>query len=142
VAKPDIVDCSSAEARGGLPSCRDEERGRYAIQRRHYQYDLNPAGARPTLGAADYYLAFVEFDDQGWFAKRQQMEALMMLLQQIEREDQASGKSGHTPASDRASRPTVRRARWWTRKRQGEPPMTTRRRPAGQAPASRRPGSR
>src|SRR5687767_10920303 len=28
----------------------------------------------------DYYLAFVEFDDQGWFWDRKQLEVLMRLL--------------------------------------------------------------
>ena len=31
----------------------------------------------------DYYMAFVEFDDQGWFADRRQMESLLTLLERL-----------------------------------------------------------
>ena len=34
----------------------------------------------------DYYLSFVEFDDQGWFHDRKQMEGLMRLLEKEEQE--------------------------------------------------------
>ena len=33
-----------------------------------------------------YHMAFVEFDDQGWFHDRRQMEALFMLLQNLEKD--------------------------------------------------------
>lgn len=33
------------------------------------------------MDASDYYLSFVEFDDQGWFWDRRQMETLLRLLQ-------------------------------------------------------------
>jgi hypothetical protein len=97
---PDIVECTSGKAgkaRHGMPSCQDEEPGRHAIQRRHYQYNLNadPKGGELVPQPADYYLATVEFDDQGWFADRRQLEALMMLLDRIDRQDTANGKNGH-----------------------------------------------
>jgi hypothetical protein len=93
---PDIVECASRQTGDGLKSCQDEEPGRHAIQRRHYRYNRNPQpeGALQPQ-PADYYLAVVEFDDQGWFADRRQMEALMMLLDRIERQDEANGKNGH-----------------------------------------------
>lgn len=54
--------------------------GCYAIQHRFYQ-------AKDGKGSeGDYYLSFVEFDDQGWFADRRQMEALFALLKRLENE--------------------------------------------------------
>ena len=40
--------------------------------------------------AGDYYLSFVEFDDQGWFADRRQMDALFALLKRLEEKDKKS----------------------------------------------------
>ena len=48
-----------------------------AIQHRFYQTQDEQEG--------DYYLSFVEFDDQGWFADRRQMEALFALLNNLEK---------------------------------------------------------
>jgi hypothetical protein len=52
-----------------------------SIQHRFYQAWVDetraPAGRWQT---GDYYLSFVEFDDQGWFANCRQMEALFALL--------------------------------------------------------------
>ena len=44
-----------------------------ALVHRHFSYEGKPH---------DYYLGFVEFDDQGWFWDRKQMEALLRLLHQ------------------------------------------------------------
>jgi hypothetical protein len=46
-----------------------------AIQHRHYK--------KSSSEEEDYYLSFVEFDDQGWFADRNQMDALMRLLETL-----------------------------------------------------------
>lgn len=45
--------------------------GDCTIEHRQYTY---------KGGEGDYYLAFIEFDDQGWFWDRKQMEALLRLL--------------------------------------------------------------
>jgi hypothetical protein len=57
-----------------------------AIQHRFYQTKDGQEG--------DYYLSFVEFDDQGWFADREQMKALFALLEDLEKKDKETG--GHT----------------------------------------------
>jgi len=75
-----------------------------AIQHRHYQAwskrecavdasqqkfgkpplcDSNEQQRKRVTG--DYHLSFVEFDDQGWFADRQQMVALFALLKRLEK---------------------------------------------------------
>ncbi len=54
-----------------------------SIQHRFYQSKDGETG--------DYYLSFVEFDDQGWFADRTQMEALFELLKTLEEKN-----DGHT----------------------------------------------
>ncbi len=51
-----------------------------ALQHRHYEATWKDGTAQP----GDYYLSFVEFDDQGWFADREQMEALFALLAELE----------------------------------------------------------
>lgn len=57
----------------------------HAVQHRYYsRSDGNPdaPGANPAdTDRRDYYLAFVEFDDQGWFADRRQMDSLFVLLE-------------------------------------------------------------
>ena len=60
--------------------------GSQAIQHRFYQTQDGVKG--------DYYLSFIEFDDQGWFANRRQMEALFALLKKLEKEDEET--NGHT----------------------------------------------
>lgn len=49
--------------------CRD-----YALEHRHYRAGLGDQ-------SNDYYLSFVEFDDQGWFWDRKQMEILLRRLE-------------------------------------------------------------
>ena len=70
--------------------CTDPESRNYvecqAIQHRFYETEDEQKG--------DYYLSFVEFDDQGWFADRDQMKALFALLQDLEKKDKETG--GHT----------------------------------------------
>lgn len=71
--------------------------GTYAVQNRHYQFtdyrdDIDKTG---ELTPADYHMSFVEFDDQGWFADRKQMEALFALIHRLEREEKSRGGSGH-----------------------------------------------
>ena len=60
----------------------------HAIQHRFYQSQDGQEG--------DYYLSFVEFDDQGWFAERRQMEALFRLLEELEEPDAGEARNGHT----------------------------------------------
>src|SRR5262249_7311282 len=49
----------------------------------------------PATETSQYHLVFVEFDDQGWFADRKQMEALFMLLERLQRDPAARpGRSG------------------------------------------------
>lgn len=93
----DPIRCSVTGPRDGLPWCEGAQPGQHALQHRHYRYaaDFGPDGTPTALTNADYYLAFVEFDDQGWFADRGQMEALFALLGRIEREDRAHDKNGH-----------------------------------------------
>ncbi len=55
---------------------RCEDPDSQTIQHRYYQTNDEQEG--------DYYLSFVEFDDQGWFTDRRQMEALFTLLKDIE----------------------------------------------------------
>jgi len=56
----------------------------YAIQHRHYQYQDRTENKTTEIRSGEYHMAFVEFDDQGWFADRRQMEALFMLLGELE----------------------------------------------------------
>ncbi|MEM1400123.1 MAG: hypothetical protein AAGF58_09595, partial [Pseudomonadota bacterium] len=52
---------------------------RCAIERHTYEVTEGPI-PNPKGEAYDYYMSFVEFDDQGWFWDRRQMQALMRLL--------------------------------------------------------------
>lgn len=60
--------------------------GSQAIQHRYYQawHEPKVKGKERTRMTGDYHLSFVEFDDQGWFADRGQMEALFELLKTLE----------------------------------------------------------
>ncbi|MGB5473423.1 MAG: hypothetical protein WBQ78_08090 [Gammaproteobacteria bacterium] len=73
----------------GNRKCTDPESRNHvecqAIQHRFYQTEDGQEG--------DYYLSFVEFDDQGWFADREQMKALFALLEDLEKKDKETG--GH-----------------------------------------------
>ena len=60
--------------------------GRYAIQRREYRYQYPKRDGTVEMRTGTYHMAFVEFDDQGWFHDRRQMEALFMLLQNLEKD--------------------------------------------------------
>jgi hypothetical protein len=85
---------------GNLPPCGHEDgvaAGAYAVQNRHYLF-REPRNERDRSGelqSADYHMAFVEFDDQGWFADRKQMEALFALFDRLERDEKRRGNSGH-----------------------------------------------
>jgi hypothetical protein len=94
---PDVAECYSGppQDRRTMPAldklrpCEDEEKAdaaAYAVQHRHYQYKdyENDQDLSGKLRTADYHLSFVEFDDQGWFADRKQMEALFALLDRLE----------------------------------------------------------
>jgi hypothetical protein len=69
------------EARDGASA------GTHSVQRRFYRYMNYSTEGEPKQARGDYHLAFVEFDDQGWFADRKQMEALFMTIQRIEQEE-------------------------------------------------------
>jgi len=52
-----------------------------ALQHRHYTGSFKGEdGSEHPPDKGDYFLSFVEFDDQGWFADRRQMDALFALL--------------------------------------------------------------
>lgn len=83
--------CASVESGLDLPACEDPTRAAvadHAIQHRHYRYTSRSGEQR----SGDYHLAFVEFDDQGWFADRKQMEALFLLLKALERQQATRGE--------------------------------------------------
>ena len=83
---PNVVSCTSGVKAGELPPCEgpdDSPVGLHAIQHRHYAYRQKDERA----SMADYHMAFVEFDDQGWFSDRKQMEALFLLLKTLEGTD-------------------------------------------------------
>jgi len=83
----DRVDCFSGRRAPTLQPCDGEVAGNYSVQHRYYRYqNLRDDGTVETR-LADYHMAFVEFDDQGWFADRRQMEALFMLLKDLEQGD-------------------------------------------------------
>ncbi len=52
----------------------------FALVHHSYKYEVSSSAAAPEIIEGDYYLGFVEFDDQGWFADRKQMEVLLRLL--------------------------------------------------------------
>jgi hypothetical protein len=93
------VKCYSGAPIEKVQPCEEKETvaaSAYAIQNRHYRYkdyrdEKDKLGVEKT---ADYHLSFVEFDDQGWFADRKQMEALFSLLRRLEQEDKKVGQSG------------------------------------------------
>src|SRR5207237_1717052 len=92
--------CYSGPPQQNLVACEDKETvasDSYAVQHRHYQYknyrDENDKSGE--IRNADYHLAFVEFDDQGWFADRKQMEALFSLLRRLETEGKKRSGDGH-----------------------------------------------
>ena len=96
---PDIAECYSGTRQDHLPPCEEKEEvaaAAHAVQHRHYQYrDFQDENDRSgTLRIGEYHLSFVEFDDQGWFADRKQMEALFALLQRLETEGKKRG-GGH-----------------------------------------------
>lgn len=75
--------CAVGTSVASRPACDDPARVEAAgpaIQHRHYRYKPRTGDLRD----GDYHLAFVEFDDQGWFADRKQMEALFLLLRDLE----------------------------------------------------------
>lgn len=91
----DEAKCQSQAPANDSMSCQNAaEHGRHAIQHRQYQYNKTP-GEGQNLSKADYYLAFVEFDDQGWFIEPRQMQALFLLLNRIER-----GQTGRQAVAD------------------------------------------
>ena len=53
----------------------------HAVQHRHYTRSDGPKEV--DTDRRDYYMAFVEFDDQGWFADRRQMDSLFTLLESL-----------------------------------------------------------
>jgi hypothetical protein len=83
---PNVVSCASGAKAGELPACEgpaNDGVGLHALQHRHYVYREKDGGT----STADYHMAFVEFDDQGWFSDRKQMEALFLLLKTLEGTD-------------------------------------------------------
>jgi hypothetical protein len=67
-----------------LKLCEDRDSSNpHAIQHRHYTGYFEDEGDTDKPDKGDYYLAFVEFDDQGWFAERKQMDALFALLNEL-----------------------------------------------------------
>lgn len=72
-----------------LELCEDlKSAGTQAIQHRYYQAWKDPERTSKITG--DYHLSFVEFDDQGWFADRSQMEELFTLLKTLEEKNDGS----------------------------------------------------
>ena len=94
------VNCYSGVPVEKLAPCEDKQTvaaSAHAIQHRHYRYtdyrdDKDKVGVGKT---ADYHLSFVEFDDQGWFHDRKQMEALFSLLRGLELDEKKRKGSGH-----------------------------------------------
>ena len=83
------VDEYAAKANNNLPSCEksrladsSESPESHAIQHRFYASQYKKKNDDP-MDVGNYYLSFVEFDDQGWFADRRQMEALFALLDDL-----------------------------------------------------------
>lgn len=55
-----------------------------ALLHRHYTSSFNDKdGRRDPMETGNYFLSFVEFDDQGWFEDRRQMDALLALLKDL-----------------------------------------------------------
>ena len=88
-SQPKVFECKVDERQSAdLPLCSDAADGvSHSVEHRHYQVKSG-SGHTEVL---DYYLSAVEFDDQGWFADRKQMEALFLLLKKLEKEN-----NGHT----------------------------------------------
>jgi len=93
------TECFAGGVHATWPLCEGHSSpgpGECAVQHRHYRYTDQRADGTQELREGDYHLAFVEFDDQGWFADRKQMEALFLMLAQIAREQkERTGKDGH-----------------------------------------------
>ncbi len=71
--------CETADADDALPAP--------ALQHRHYTSTFrDKTGAADPADKGDYFLSFVEFDDQGWFADRRQMDALFALLADLKKQ--------------------------------------------------------
>lgn len=88
---PGLVDKDMPGTSLGL--CENSESaGSQAIQHRYYQSWSKPEveGKKRTRMTGDYHLSFVEFDDQGWFADRRQMDALFGLLDRLEEQNDGS----------------------------------------------------
>ena len=90
----------SKSAKGGRKLCEDPISATspdcHAIQHRFYSNQAVIDSKTDKRRPLDYYLSFVEFDDQGWFADRGQMEALFALLKKLEKEDEDKQTNGHT----------------------------------------------
>ncbi|TVO68323.1 hypothetical protein [Denitromonas ohlonensis] len=72
--------CETASADSALPAP--------ALQHRHYTSTFrDKTGAADPADKGDYFLSFVEFDDQGWFVDRRQMDALFALLADLKRKN-------------------------------------------------------
>ncbi len=96
-SQPSLVDKNNFGT--PLALCEDEKFASHAIQHRYYQAWDKPElklGEETKKGkgkqriTGDYHLSFVEFDDQGWFADRRQMDALFTLLDKLEKENDGS----------------------------------------------------
>ena len=115
-SKPLVSECLVAESTPGGAPCESGESASYAIQLRRYQAWDKPECAlatdevEPRVGnltkcddgkqrervkGLEYYLSVVEFDDQGWFADRRQMEALLALLKKIEQDNKEKQTNNH-----------------------------------------------
>jgi hypothetical protein len=93
--QPVVIQCFSGRNRETFPACEDKEgaaAGANALQHRHYEYTDHKDPKNLVRRIADYHMAFVEFDDQGWFADRKQMEALFMRLRDLELEEKAKNQ--------------------------------------------------
>jgi hypothetical protein len=82
---------TAAKSNEGLSLCEKSDNPNFsespeshAIQHRFYVGCMDVEDCSGNLSQGDYYLSFVEFDDQGWFADRRQMEALFALLDDLE----------------------------------------------------------
>jgi hypothetical protein len=81
----ETVECWSGLKEPKQQQCDEALPGTYAVQLRKYRYqDRRDEHAPIEKRTGQYHMAFVEFDDQGWFADRRQMEALFMLLGTLE----------------------------------------------------------
>lgn len=75
-------------AKAAFPPCEeagsDDSGISPALQHRHYTASFKAKdGSEDSPDSGEYFLSFVEFDDQGWFADRAQMDALLALLKDL-----------------------------------------------------------